>query len=166
MSAQVAPPKPLLGETPHLQWRPSPRNGRRVHLLGGWRVKSGSNLILRVMPMHFKQFSFGSMQIDGRVYDFDLVIDRGEIRKRKKKASKRYRDAYGHTPVSIEEDIPWRCSQLVVGTGAEGRLPVMPEVERDAQLRKVKLVVLPTKDAIAILNRGDLRTNAILHVTC
>ena len=50
--------------------------------------------------------------------------------------------------------------------GAEGRLPVMPEVERDAQLRKVKLVVLPTKDAIAILNRGDLRTNAILHVTC
>jgi len=137
-----------------------------VHLLGGWRVKSGSNLILRVMPMHFEQFSFGSMQIDGRVYDFDLVIDRGEIRKRKKKASKRYRDAYGHTPVSIEEDIPWRCSQLVVGTGAEGRLPVMPEVERDAQLRKVKLVVLPTKDAIAILNRGDLRTNAILHVTC
>jgi len=137
-----------------------------VHLLGGWHVKSGSNLILRVMPMHFEQFSFGSMQIDGRVYDFDLVIDRGEIRKRKKKASKRYRDAYGHTPVSIEEDIPWRCSQLVVGTGAEGRLPVMPEVERDAQLRKVKLVVLPTKDAIAILNRGDLRTNAILHVTC
>ena len=121
---------------------------------------------MRVMPMHFEQFSFGSMQIDGRVYDFDLVIDRGEIRKRKKKASKRYRDAYGHTPVSIEEDIPWRCRRLVVGTGAEGRLPVMPEVEKDAQLRKVELVVLPTQDAIAILNRGDLRTNAILHVTC
>jgi hypothetical protein len=118
------------------------------------------------MPVHFEKFSFGSMQIDGRVYDFDLVIDRGEIRKRKKKASKRHRDAYGHTPVSVEEDIPWRCRRLVVGTGAEGRLPVMPEVERDAKRRKVELVVLPTKDAIAILNRGDSRTNAILHVTC
>ena len=126
----------------------------------------GSNLKWRVMPVHFEKFSFGSMQIDGRVYDFDLVIDRGEIRKRKKKASKRYRGAYGHTPVSVEEDIPWRCSRLVVGTGAEGRLPVMPEVEKDAHRRKVELVVLPTKDAIAILNRGDLRTNAILHVTC
>jgi hypothetical protein len=42
----------------------------------------------------------------------------------------------------------------------------MREVEKDAQRRKVELVVLPTKDAIAILNRGDLRTNAILHVTC
>jgi hypothetical protein len=118
------------------------------------------------MAVHFEKFSFGSMQIDGRVYDFDLVIDRGEIRKRKKKASKRYRAAYGHTPLSVEEDIPWRCRRLVVGTGAAGRLPVMPEVEKDAQRRKVELVVLPTKDAIAILNRGDLRTNAILHVTC
>ena len=116
--------------------------------------------------MHFEKFSFGSMQIDGRVYDFDLVIDRGEIRKRKEKASKRYRNAYGRTPVSVEEDIPWRCRRLVVGTGAEGRLPVMREVVKDAQLRKVELVVLPTKDAIAILNRGDLRTNAILHLTC
>ena len=116
--------------------------------------------------MHFEKFSFGSMQIDGRVYDFDLVIDRGEIRMRKKKASRRYRDAYGHTPVSVEEDIPWRCRRLIVGTGAEGRLPVMPEVEKDAQRRKVELVVLPTKDAIAILNRGDLRTSAVVHVTC
>jgi len=118
------------------------------------------------MAVHFEKFSFGSMQIDGRVYDFDLVIDRGEIRKRKKKASKRYRDAYGHTPLSVEEDIPWRCRRLVVGTGAAGRLAVMPEVEKDAQLRKVELLVLPTKDAIAILNRGDSRTNAVLHVTC
>jgi len=104
------------------------------------------------MPVHFEKFSFGSMQVDGRVYDFNLVIDPGEIRKR-------YRDAYGHTPVSVEADIPWRCRRLVVGTGAEGRLPVMAQVEKDARRRKVELVVLPTKDAIAILNRADLRSN-------
>ncbi len=118
------------------------------------------------MPVHVEKFSFGSIQIDGKVYDYDLVIDRSEVRKRKKKASKRYRDAYGHTPVSVDENIPWRCRRLVVGTGEQGRLPVMPEVHKDARLRKVEVVVLPTRDAIAILNRGDLRTNAILHVTC
>ncbi len=116
--------------------------------------------------MHFEQFSFGSVQIDDTVYEYDLVIDRGKIRQRKKKASKRYRDRFGHTPVSIDETIPWRCRRLVVGTGAEGRLPVMPEVRKDAQLRKVELVVLPTRDALALLNRGDARTNAVLHVTC
>ncbi len=118
------------------------------------------------MPVHFEKFSFGSIQIDGTAFDYDLVIDRGEVRKRRKKVSKRYWDAYGHTPVSVEENIPWRCRRLVVDTGAQGRLPVMPEVHKDAQLRKVELVLLPTKDAIAILNRGDLHTNAILHVTC
>jgi hypothetical protein len=25
---------------------------------------------------------------------------------------------FGHTPLSIEEDIPWKCRQLVIGTGA------------------------------------------------
>jgi len=119
-----------------------------------------------VIPMQFGKFSFGSIQVDGVIYDYDLVIDRGEVHKRKKKASKRYRDTYGHTPVSVEENIPWHCRRLVVGTGAEGRLPVMPAVQQDALLRKVELVVLPTRDAIAILNRGDLHTNAILHVTC
>jgi hypothetical protein len=33
------------------------------------------------MPVDFEKFSFGSMQIDGRFYDFDLITDRGEIRK-------------------------------------------------------------------------------------
>ena len=116
--------------------------------------------------MRFETFSFGSIRVDGMTYKHDLVIDRGEIRKRKKRASKQYRDAYGHTPLSAKEDIPWRCRRPVVGTGAEGRLPVMDEVQNEAQRRKVELLSLPTHDAIAILNGGGKDTNAILHVTC
>ncbi len=120
----------------------------------------------REVLVHFESFSFGSIRIDGVTYEYDVVIDRGEIRKRKKKASKQYRDIYGHTPLSTKEDIPWGCHRLVVGTGAEGRLPVMAEVRREAQLRKVELLSLPTKAAIAILDGGRKDTNAILHVTC
>ncbi len=116
--------------------------------------------------MRFETFSFGSIRVDGMTYKHDLVIDRGEIRKRKKRASKQYRDAFGHTPLSAKEDIPWRCRRLVVGTGAEGRLPVMDEVQTEAKLRKVEFLSLPTRDAIAILNGGGKDTNAILHVTC
>ncbi len=104
--------------------------------------------------MRFDNFSFGSITIDGNVYEHDLVIDRGEIRKRKKKPSKKFRDEFGHTPLSVEEDIPWKCRQLVIGNGAYGRLPVMQEVQREAKRLKIKLLVLPTAGAIRCWNRS------------
>jgi hypothetical protein len=116
--------------------------------------------------LRFEKFSFGSIRIDGKTYDYDLVIDRGEIQKRKKKASKPHKDAFKHTPLSVKENIPWRCSRLVIGTGAEGLLPVMDEVRDEARDRKVQLITVPTPEAIAILNRGGKATNAVLHVTC
>ena len=115
--------------------------------------------------MRFEKFSFGSIRIDGTTYEHDVVIDRGDIRKRKKKLSKKFRDAFGHTPLSIEEDIPWKCRQLVIGTGT-GALPVMKEVKREAKRRKIKLVVLPTAKAIEALKKEPEKTNAVLHVTC
>jgi hypothetical protein len=42
----------------------------------------------------------------------------------------------------------------------------MDEVRKEAQQRKVKLVSVPTKEAIAMLKNGGKGTNAILHVTC
>ena len=56
--------------------------------------------------MHFEAFSFGSIRIDGTTYEHDVVIDRGHIGKRQKKPSKKFRAAFGHTPLSVEEDIP------------------------------------------------------------
>ena len=115
--------------------------------------------------MQFENFSFGSLTINRKTYENDVVIDRGEVRKRKKIPSKQFRDDFGHTPLSIEEKIPWKCHQLVIGTGAHGSLPVMDEVQREAKRRKVDLVVLPTSKAIEIL-KGEPNANAVLHVTC
>ena len=115
--------------------------------------------------MLFKNFSFGTLQIDGTTYEQDVVIDRGDIRKRKKTPSKRFRDEFGHTPLSIEEKIPWKCHQLVIGTGAYGRLPVMKEVKREAERRHVELVIVPTSEAILLIEKKPA-ANAILHVTC
>ena len=116
--------------------------------------------------MQFTGYSFGSVRVDGVTYDHDLVIDRGKVRKRKKAASRKFRGAFGHTPLSAEEDIPWRCRRLVIGTGAEGALPVMQQVRDEARRRKVDLVVLPTAQAIGVLARARVHTNAVLHLTC
>src|ERR1700756_1700918 len=130
------------------------------HNAGSQRSKDSTD------NLRFEAFSFGSICIDGSTYEHDVIIDRGEIRKRKKKPSKKFREQFGHTPLSIEEEIPWQCHQLIIGSGAYGRLPVMQGVQREAERRKVKLLVLPTIDAIEVLQREPKDTNAILHVTC
>ena len=116
--------------------------------------------------MRFTGYSFGSVRVDGVTYDHDLIIDRGKIRKRKKAASKQFRGAYGHTPLSTAEDIPWRCRRLVIGTGADGALPVMKQVHEEARRRNIDLVVLPTAEAVRVLTGAGQGTNAVLHVTC
>jgi hypothetical protein len=115
--------------------------------------------------VRFEAFCFGSIRIDGITYHHDVVIDRGKIRKRKKKPSRKFRDVYGHTLPSIEEKIPWKCRRLVIGTGT-GALPVMRDVKREAKRRKLQLLVVPTSEAIKVLRDEHGETNAILHVTC
>jgi hypothetical protein len=67
-----------------------------------------------------------------------------------------FRDEFGHTPLSVEEDIPWKCQRLAVGTGAYGRLPVMEEVKQEAKRRKIELLVLPTAEAIQPNASGEV----------
>jgi hypothetical protein len=116
-------------------------------------------------PIVFEGFSFGSIRINGVSYEHDVVIDRGEIRKRDKKPSKKFRDDFGHTPLSIKEEIPWKCHRLVIGTGG-GALPVMQEVKQEARRREIELIIVPTEEAIEVLEADPEDTNAILHVTC
>jgi hypothetical protein len=133
----------------------------RPSRLGGFRVLEGGGEYMR-----FEGLAFGSIQIDGVTYERDVVIDRGEIRKRQKKPSKKFRQKFGHTPLSAEEEIPWKCRRLVVGTGANGKLPVMEEVKLEAERRKIELIIFPTAQAIEALQQDPDDTNAILHVTC
>lgn len=43
--------------------------------------------------MRFEHFQFGVIDIDGVTYEHDLVVDPGEIHRRKKRASRKSRDA-------------------------------------------------------------------------
>lgn len=111
--------------------------------------------------------SFGSIEVEGRRYDHDVVIDRGVVRKRSKKPSKPYQSRYGHTPLSVGEDIPWGGDQLIIGTGVDGALLVMAEVLAEARRRGIDVVAVPTAEACSLLASLPARdVRAILHVTC
>ena len=114
--------------------------------------------------MIVKNLSFGSITIDGETYVKDVIIDNCSIRKRKKAESKKYIDRFGHTPLSPDENIPWNCKRLIVGTGHSSSLPVMNEVYNIAIRKNVELVIMSTPEAIKHIN--DSHTNLILHLTC
>ncbi len=116
--------------------------------------------------MRWGKCRFGSLRIDGEEYTRDLVLDGGRLRKRKKKPSRQFREQFGHTPLSLQEDIPWGCKRLVIGTGMEGRLPVMDEVIAEARRRGVELILRPTPEAVRLLEGDFADTNAVLHLTC
>jgi hypothetical protein len=117
--------------------------------------------------MKARLLDFGDIELEGKRYDADVVIERGHVRRRHKKPSKPYRDRFGHTPLSAEESIPWGGPTLIVGTGAEGLLPIMAQVYQEAARRNVEIVALPTESACRFI--ADLEpdeVNAVLHVTC
>jgi hypothetical protein len=75
-----------------------------------------------------------------------------------------YCEMFGHTPVSLDENIPWDCKVLIIGTGQNESLPVMNDVKEAAESKKVKLSLMSTPEAVKHLN--DEFTNFILHLTC
>jgi hypothetical protein len=76
--------------------------------------------------------------------------------------SRKFRDEFGHTPLSMKEKKPWKCRRLVIGIGAYCRVPVMKEVKLDVERRHLELVIVPTSEAIRI--KRSSRQNAILHL--
>jgi hypothetical protein len=120
--------------------------------------------------MKAQLLQFGRLEIDGEIYERDVVIDRGKVSRRRKGPSKQFRDEFGHTPLSAAEVIPWSTRRLIIGTGADGQLPVMPEVYEEARRRGVEIVTKPTREACLLVSEAEDSDDgglaAILHVTC
>ena len=111
---------------------------------------------------------FGWIEIGDTRYEHDVVIHAdGRVSKRKKKASKKFRDRYGHTPLSKEELgflADERPDIVYVGLGQYGDLPLTPEAE--TLIASCHGVLMPTPEVLPVIGREQRRFVAILHVTC
>src|ERR1700745_3881071 len=117
--------------------------------------------------MKARLVKFGEIEVEGKRYTHDLVIDGGKVRKRKKGPSKQFRERFGHTPLSAGEEIPWGGKRLIVGTGAHGALPLMDEVLAGAKRRGIEVVAEATGGAGHLLEEVKKgQAFAILHCTC
>ena len=81
--------------------------------------------------MEIERTAFGTITIDGKTYDHDVVIRlSGEIVKRKKKLSKKY---YGTSHVLSKDEAKFvfekGCERLIIGSGQVGNVHLSPEAE-------------------------------------
>jgi len=111
-----------------------------------------------------ERYSFGSISIDGRRYDRDLIIYPEVIQTgwwRKEGHRLHLEDIRG-----VLENPP---EVLVVGCGESGGMTVDPEVAAALERLSVELVAEPTKSACKRFNelsREGRRVVAALHLTC
>src|SRR5947207_5180072 len=105
--------------------------------------------------MKARLVKFGEIEVEGKRYTHDVVIDGGKVRKRKKGPSKQFREKFGHTPLSAGEEIPWGGKRLIVGTGAHGALPVMAEVLAAAKRRGIGVIAAPRVEDCQLRKQGN-----------
>ena len=118
--------------------------------------------------MKIDSTTFGSITIDGRTYEHDVVIRlSGEVLKRKKKLSKKY---YGTSHVLSKEEAKFvlenGCEQLVLGSGQMGNVHLSPEAEAYFTKKGCEVVLQPTPEAIHVFNKSHSKKVGLFHVTC
>jgi hypothetical protein len=110
-----------------------------------------------------ESYQFGRVVIDGKVYHKDVIIlpDRvigGWWRK----------EDHALHPGDLEAAFEAAPEVLIVGQGASGLMQVTEETRQALQAANIKLVALPTEEAIEAYNRlrAEHAVAAALHLTC
>jgi hypothetical protein len=118
--------------------------------------------------MTIERIAFGSITVDGKTYEHDVIIRlSGEVVKRKKKLSKKY---YGTSHVISKDEAKFvfekGCEQLILGSGQMGNVHLSPEAKAYFAKKGCKVLLQPTPEAIQMFNRSHARKAGLFHVTC
>jgi len=113
---------------------------------------------------------FGSITVEGTVFEHDVIIrPDGQVKKRKKKLSKA---VYGTSHIiSVQEaEYVWEQGaepdRLIVGSGQYGNVALSPEAAVYFKRKGCPVEVLPTPAMIDVWNEAKGSAMGLFHVTC
>lgn len=111
---------------------------------------------------------FGSITIDGKTYEHDVIIRlSGKVEKRKKKLSK---EQYGTSHIISREEAKFiyegGCEALIVGTGQEGNVRLSPEAQDYLDTRRCHVLTQPMPEALRTFNHSHQKKIGLMHATC
>jgi hypothetical protein len=122
------------------------------------------------MKPHIDATAFGSITVEGTVFEHDIIIrPDGQVKKRKKKLSKA---VYGTSHTISLPEARYVCEQavgpdrLIVGSGQHGNVELSPEAAAYLKQRRCRVVLLPTPEVIKVWNQTKGTAIGLFHVTC
>jgi hypothetical protein len=118
--------------------------------------------------MPIEDTKFGSITIDGKAYEHDVIVRlSGKVEKRKKKLSK---ETYGTSHIISKDEAKFvfedGCDVLIVGAGQEGNVRLSPEASDYFNKKRCKVLLQPTPEAIRSFNQSHDKKIGLMHVTC
>ncbi len=113
--------------------------------------------------MTIDSYSFGRIEIDGKVYTADLIILPVGILD-----SWWRKEGHLLTVEDLKPVIEEHPEVLVVGTGASGMMRVDAGVQEKLESMGIEVIIQKTEDACNTFNEisSSRRTAAALHLTC
>ena len=108
-------------------------------------------------------YNLGQIEINGKQYSSDLIIFPDRVDDTWWRDQRHELSLKDITSVFAEKpDI------LIVGTGASGKLKILPDAQREIKARNITLIAQPTGEACDLYNQmsHSQRVIAILHLTC
>ena len=120
------------------------------------------------MEPRIDETQFGSVTIDGNLFEHDVLIRLGgKVEKRKKKLPKA---VYGtsHT-ISLAEARHVHqkgAVRLLIGAGQQHRVRLSEEAAAHFKRESCRVELLPTPEMIPVWNRAEGAVIGLVHVTC
>ena len=111
---------------------------------------------------------FGSITIEGAVFDHDvMILPNGEVKKRKKKLSKAI---YGTSHMLSLDEAKYVYEQgmerLIIGTGQYDNVRLSDEAADYFKRKHCQVDLEPTPTAIQTWNKAKGEIVGLFHVTC
>lgn len=111
---------------------------------------------------------FGSVTIDGKIYEDVLIVEGKVLRRDKVKIRAIYGTSHVVRKEEAEQLLDGNPEVVIIGTGQHGSLSVDQEAVSLIRQAGAELITIETPKAIQRFNElsATKRANALLHVTC
>ena len=112
--------------------------------------------------------TFGSITVDGRRIEHDVILRLdGSVEKRKKKLSKK---VYGTSHTISKEEAHYiyedDAETLIIGSGQYGLVNISDEARDYFQSKDLKVILESTPKAIELWNETGGHLIGLFHITC
>ena len=111
---------------------------------------------------------FGSITVEGKSYDYDIIINlEGKVKKRKKKLSKAiYGSSHTISLPEIEYVYQKNAEGLIIGSGQYGVAGLSKEASEFLVSRQCGVILKQTPDALEEWNSREGKWIGLFHITC